>query len=410
MLGKGSILTVFGFILAFSSYQMNMSRNVLATSQNVIDQFLLTQVYQASASGMNIAINRVWSTNSTSDTFLVTFPPCSCLARISPVNSDTVRIRVKAWGYRYDEELNARYRYSDSIDAVFANNVPISKYFWFTDDEQGVYWITGDSVWGPVHTNGVINTSGSPVFHNKVTAGMGISPDPTASTAQFLGGWEIGIMNSIPTDLSNITDAANTGNAGQPVNTRCIYNTEVTFDFQADGSVYRTVQGTPTDTVMFSSIAPTNAVYSTADIHVKGVFNGRATLLTTGNIWIDDDLVYSDNPLTNPNSNDLLGLVATNNIYVTDNAPNQTDVNLQACVMAVNGSFKAQNYGSRPLSGHLNVTGSIVQKLRGAVGTFSGGIIQTGFQKRYRFDSRLSTISPPNYPFLKSLSLISWWE
>jgi hypothetical protein len=157
-------------------------------------------------------------------------------------------------------------------------------------------------------------------------------------------------------------------------------------------------------------MAPEGAVYSTADIRVKGVFNGEVTFLSNTNIWIDDDLVYADDPHSNPDSDDILGLVSMNNVYVTENAANNDHIHIQACIMATNGSFTAENYGSRPVSGYLNMTGSIVQKERGAVGTFSGGSIITGFSKRYQFDSRLHNLSPPNYPYIKSLRLIAWWE
>ena len=210
--------------------------------------------------------------------------------------------------------------------------------------------------------------------------------------------------------MSYIINAANAGNGAAPMNTKCNYDTPVSFDFQADGSIIRTVQGNPPDTVLISNIAPTEAIYSTADITVKGTFNGQLTIYSATNIWIDDDLVYADDPLSNPNSDDILGLVANNNIYVTENAANNNDIHIQACIMAKDGSFTAQNYDTRPVSGTLYMTGSIVQNKRGPVGTFSGGGIISGFHKRYRFDSRLSVQSPPNYPYIKSLSLVSWWE
>ncbi len=410
MLGKGALLTIFGFILAFSSYQVRLSNNVLAASDNFNDQFVSTMIHQTTLSSMNLAVNKVWAQNVDSDTFMVLANHCSCRAEISQVGQDTVKVKVKSWGNIYDEEYDAIVTRSDSVTAFFSNNMPISKYFWFTDEEQGVYWITGDSVWGPVHTNGVINTSGSPVFFGKVTAHLGISPDPLSSSAHFYGGWEIGILNNIPTDMSYIINAANAGNGAAPMNTKCNYDTPVSFDFQADGSVIRTVQGNPPDTVLTSSIAPTEAIYSTADITVKGTFNGQLTIYSATNIWIDDDLVYADDPLSNPNSDDILGLVANNNIYVTENATNNNDIHIQACIMAKDGSFTAQNYDTRPVSGTLYMTGSIVQNKRGPVGTFSGGGIISGFYKRYRFDSRLSVQSPPNYPYIKSLSLVSWWE
>lgn len=410
MLGKGALLTVFGFILAFSNFQVNMSRNVMSTSDNFNNEYMEVLIHQTSMSVMNLAVNKIWDQHVNSETFRVVANSCSSLSEISPIGPDTVRVKVKSWGYLFDQEMNSEKLYADSIIAYFSNNMPISQYFWFTTDENGVYWVTGDSIWGPVHTNGTLITSGSPTFFSKVTAKLGMSPCPPAGSANFYGGWEIGVSNDIPTDMSHLFNAANMGNGGAPVNTYCLYDLPVTFDFQPDGSVIRTVQGNPTDTVMVASIAPTGAIYSTAEVRVKGTFKGQTTIMTTTNMWIDDDLVYADNPLINPNSGDLLGLVATNNIYVTDNAANNSDVYIQACVMAITGSFTAQNYSTRPVAGKLNMTGSIVQKKRGAVGTFNYSGIMTGFSKRYRFDSRLSNISPPNYPFVKSLSLVSWWE
>ena len=102
--------------------------------------------------------------------FWVILNKCSCYTEISPLGLDSIEVRVRSWSYLYDQQLQTRYKLQDSIRAIFTNNTPISKYFWFTDDEQGIYWITGDSVWGPIHTNGVIKINGSPVFMDKVTA------------------------------------------------------------------------------------------------------------------------------------------------------------------------------------------------------------------------------------------------
>jgi hypothetical protein len=291
--------------------------------------------------------------------------------------------------------------------------MPVSRYFWFTNEEGTIYWITGDTVWGPLHTNTTILTSGSPVFYGKVTAYKGINPNPMTKSnkAKFYGGWEVGVNNAVPSDVSHLVNAADVGNGGAAVNTKSIYNKVTTFDFQADGSVIRTVQGDPPDTVSVAFIAPKGAVRSTENIRVKGEFNGAVSFYTTKSIYIDDNLVYADNPQINPYSDDILGLVANNNIYVTDNAANNSNCQIQACLMAINGKFGAENYSTRPVAGILDMTGSIVQNQRGAVGTFgSGGIINHGFSKRYRFDPRLSSLSPPNYPYIKSLRLVAWWE
>jgi len=413
MLGKGAILTVFGFILAFSMYQIRMSRNVMATADNFNTEYVETMIHETALSAMNFAINKVWQTKDTSDSFLFRANSCSSKVDIFTVGTDTTQIRVRTWGYLFDTELQDFRKEERDMSAYFSYNMPISKYFWFTDDEKGVFWITGDTVWGPMHTNKTIKTDGNPVFYGKVTANMGFSPDPTSAKnkADYFGGWETGIYNEIPTDMTPLVNAATIGNGGAAPNTKCIYNTEVTLDFQADGSIIRTVSGSPTDTVTLASIAPTGVIISSADVRVKGTFNGDATIYTQSNIWIDDDLVYADNPMINPHSDDLLGLVAKDYIYVTDNAANNSDVNVQAAMMSIERSFKAENYNSRPLAGVLNLTGSVCQYHRGPVGTFSFGVgIKTGFSKRYRFDPRFSFASPKNFPYLKSLRLVAWWE
>jgi hypothetical protein len=62
----------------------------------------------------------------------------------------------------------------------------------------------------------------------------------------------------------------------------------------------------------------------------------------------------------------------------------------------------------------LRVLGSIVQDERGAVGQFSGGNLQRGFWKRYRYDERLADPAnrPPFYPgfYLRNLAISNWWE
>ena len=413
MLGKGAILVVFGFILAFSMYQVRMSSNVMATSDNFNTEYVQTVVHETALSAMNFAINKVWQTNDTSGSFTVTANSCTSQVDISKIGADTTQIRVRTWGYLFDTELQEFRKEERDMSAYFSYNMPISKYFWFTDDEKGVFWITGDTVWGPVHTNKTIKTSGNPVFFGKVTANMGFSPDPTShkNQADYFGGWETGVYNEIPTDMTPLVHAATIGNAGAPINTKCFYDTEVTLDFKGDGSVIRTVSGNPPDTVLVTDIAPTGSIVSSADVRVKGTFNGDITIYTQSNIWIDDDLVYADNPQTNPNSDDLLGLVAKDYVYVTDNAANNSNVNIQAAMMSIERSFKAENYNSRPVGGFINLTGSVCQYHRGPVGTFSWGHgIMSGFNKRYMFDPRFSFASPKNFPYLKSLRLVSWWE
>lgn len=418
MLGRGAIIIVFSFVVAIAGYQVKLNKAVLATKDNFNFQYKKAQLHETSLSAMNIGINEVWANKTTNANFSMTAANCTSNVSIAPLGTDSIILKVNSWAYIYDADNMAQYgkpyKMQDSVIALFDSGMPISKYFWYTDDEKGVFWITGDTVWGPMHTNKIIKTKGSPVFFGKVTAYLGISPSPWTkkNKAQYLGGWEIGMEVDVPTDMTPLIAAANSGNGGAPTNTKSIYDTEVEFDFQPDGTVIRTVSGNPPEIVTVSDIAPTGAIYSTQDIHVKGSFNGQMTIYTEKDIWIDDDIKYADNPLTNPNSDDLLGLVAKNFINITDNAANSGDVTIQASMLAITGSYRAENYNTRSPGGTIYLTGSVAQSHRGPVGTFNWwGTLQSGFYKNYKYDDRLNLLAPPNFPTVtENLRLVEWWE
>lgn len=416
MTGKGAIIIVLGFVLAFSNYQVKLNQAVISSADNFNLYYTRTLVHEEALSAMNMAINKVWADNTVDATYTTIANHCTSNVQIYESGLDTVIVKVNTWNYLFTEDYfvrnNSRFKVQDSVFAFFSYNMPISRYFWFTNYEGNVYWTTSDTVWGPVHTNHVIRTSGYPTFFGKVTAYQGIYPNPNYyySHARFYGGWEIGVRVDIPTDMSHLLDAANMGNGSAPVNTKCLYNQQTTFEFLSNGNAIRQVGSDPPDTVTVADIAPTGVIYSTRDVRVKGQLNGRLTIYSADDIWIDDDVVYFDDPITNPASTDFLGLVANDKVIITDNAANNDNVNIQACIMAVNGSFVAQNYSSRPPAGYLRVTGSIAQKTRGPVGTFNWWGISSGFSKRYRFDTRCASETPPSYPYVRALSLVSWWE
>lgn len=423
MFGKGALIFVAGFGILFSIYQMNLSKVALRASDNFNFHYMKALVHEASTSSMNLAINQVWADNEDSTTYTIFMDPCTTDVLIYPSGSDTIIVKVVSRSRAYDEVYFAEHGVSiqiiDSTLAYFTQSSSIAEYFWFTGTDIGVTWNTGDTVRGPIHNNQVLRTNGSPVFYGKVTARLGISPNPAKKgggpKAKFYGGWEIGLDIELPTDMSALESAiinANgglPGDGGSPYNDKCLYDSELELKFLNDGTVIRTVNGT-TDTVAVSDIAPTGVLGCSEDIHVSGVLNGEVTIYSEGDIWIDDDITYADNPIGNPNSDDLLGLIASENVWITDNPANSNDINIHGSVFA-GESFKAQNHNGRGISGTLNLIGSIAQATPGPVGQsgFGGGMAH-GFSKNYYYDPRLQTKSPPYFPGLGELKLVSWWE
>lgn len=162
-------------------------------------------------------------------------------------------------------------------------------------------------------------------------------------------------------------------------------------------------------------------IYVDGKVAISGVLRGRVTLAATQDIIYVDDLTYATNPGAGT-CNDILGLFAGNNIVVSDNtinAPvrprgpatgnyltydNSSDEFLHAVALALN-IFTVENYNSGATNteaceatswgrGCLYLTGGIIQKQRGAVGTTAG----TGNLKRYSYDQCAYSNPPPYFP------------
>lgn len=418
MFGKGALIWVAGFAMIFSLYSQKLNRLAVTAGDNFNEHYMSTLNHESAMSAMNMAVNDVWANDTDSADMAIYAPPCTSLVTIRPIGLDTIVVRVRSRTQYFDDEYYATdsstVTLEDSMFAYFSYSTPVSRYFWYTNSDAGVYWITGDTVWGPIHCNHVLRTNGNPVFYGKVTARLGISPNPggRGNRADFYGGWEVGVDAALPTDMSPLITAANTGNGGAPTNTKCVYDQPLELEFLANGDVIRSVGGGAPDTVTITTIAPTGVIYCSDEIRVKGVLNGQLSVYSDDDIFIDDDLTYAVNPITDPTSDDIMGLISGNgDVIMTDNAPNNSDIDLHATVICPNGSFYAENYNTRPIAGVLSLVGSIAQGERGPVGTFGwGSSINHGFSKRYYYDERLQSMSAPYFPYVRVLRLVTWWE
>ncbi|MDE3126737.1 MAG: hypothetical protein KGL38_01960 [Gemmatimonadota bacterium] len=164
-------------------------------------------------------------------------------------------------------------------------------------------------------------------------------------------------------------------------------------------------------------------VYVAGTTGVSGTVRGRTTLYAhSGDIVLLDDVRYAHDPSLNT-CDDVLGLIADNDAVVADNGINTPqnvnpggstiwrslddtqDMYLQAVTMALNTSFRVQNFQYGPTSalycqgapigrGCLYVTGGIIQVVRGPVGTSTG----SGFSKQYGYDACAGSYPPPYFP------------
>lgn len=157
------------------------------------------------------------------------------------------------------------------------------------------------------------------------------------------------------------------------------------------------------------------------NVYIEGTLQGRVTVAAENSIVVTGDLLLANGP----NGQDILGLVAGNNIevmhpwvqqctqfnrngtcknYTYTDSPSQTGgyphkatsgkLQIYASIQTLQHSFWVQNYNQGSAQGTLYVYGSIAQRYRGIVGTTAG----TGYIKSYNYDPRLVTQAPPYFP------------
>jgi len=249
---------------------------------------------------------------------------------------------------------------------------------------------------------------------------------------------DLQIPPATPTGIKfngDITVSFNHGTATNNYDLR-IYdgeNTRYTIKWKASGAPYATVKKETKDIwdnswsksyevdTLFNGV-----ICSTGNITINGnstylsKYYGNYTLYSEDNIYIKDRLIpydtytnyftnqetqYSGVALDNNTINNIknyvlanekssLNLVASNNVEVREtNRRKPENMKIFASIYAFNGSFTVEDYDSDGSAGQLFTFGSIMQNVRGAVGTFdsSSGQTVSGYYKTYVYDPRLTT-------------------
>ena len=428
--GKALLLVVMGFSLIMMVTDKDMNFSSTRTVDNMANYYLDMNAHNIAVSGANMGANQIFLD-----------PAWTAGLHDIPFDDGTIDVSVDI----LDATKNIRRitsigTYKDISDTVLVTLQPskFSKFAYYSVSEGGtIYWTTGDTVWGPIHTQDYLNVSGSPVFMGKTTSLLGLKSENgywkysgygwhrtkvwvSTDTPQFVGGFESGVDKPLPS--ASVTDVQADALSGG-------YNftghDTVYVTFKDDSISYKySYNSTPT-TVLGSSLAPNGVIFATdATLRLQGTVSGRYTvgassvtttsgwhtITTGGNVYLDNDLVYKTNPQTNPNSTDMLGIVSERNVLITNNTANNSDINIDASIFCQDGGFGAEDYSTRPPSGNINLLGGIQQNVRQAVGTFDSSGITTGFNKRYKYDDRLLYSSPPSYPNTGSFEIVSWYE
>ncbi len=432
--GKAALFLVIGFSLIFMVIGRNISNVSVRAYDNAMNYHQRTNAHSIALAGANIAASKVFFDNSWNDGY--DDIPYNGGKYSVNVNKtlDVVKITsVGSYGDGSNEEIH-------TVEIKLQPS-SFSRYGYFSDKEKigssTIWWTSKDTVWGPFHTNDKISISGDPVFMGKASSYLGIY-ERSGSDPEFNGGYS---RSSEPMPLPD--DGVDLiGDAASDDGLRFDGQDTVILDFRGDSLNFRYGANQPDTTLFLPAASPNGAIFGgAATIRMKGTIDGRYTVAASqeivtstsgywkwnrrkreyvwketttttiqgGKIYLDDDVVYKDNPQDGP-SDDILGIVAENEIFITDNAVNAHDINIHAAMFSQEKGFGSENYSSRPASGFINLLGGITQDSRMAVGTFSGSTITHGFSKRYRYDNRLMVMSPPFFPGTGNFEVVSWFE
>jgi hypothetical protein len=417
--GKASLILVIGFSIILGYVAMNVGNVSTMAVSNMSMYSAMTASHNIALAGANARLAAFYQDTSDYSTISKTFTGStftgSYSAGIEIVSASRLRMRCVSVYPVGAASLR------DTVEVFFDRNKQNSftLFAWMTDFEGNVFWITKDTVWGRVHSNGNLHINGSPVFMQKATTSKGFDPPKVGSgtnKAIFKDGYETGIAEvNFPNDLSELVTASVGG--GRRYTTDIYVTLSPGTSANNDGKAYIRNGNLPTspiiDSVALSDPGFNGVILGTQKVNVEGTLDGRLTISSGANMYIHNDVLYERNPRVT-SSDDLLGLVSETNVIVKNNAANNSNCEIHASIFTRTGSFTAEDYNSRPVSGEMRVLGSIVQKTRGAIGQFSGSTITSGFSKRYRYDDRLSDTScrPPFYPgyYATTFAITNWWE
>lgn len=412
MAGKATFLTIIGFTLLFMIAIKNFGNISTNAVGNMVEYYSEMIAHNISVSGANVAANLIFVDPTWDDGFID-----------NDFFQGSVNVSVQVVdAYKNIRKITSVGTYHGVTSTVIVTLSPskFSKFAYYSVSEGSDIWWNGtDTVWGPFHTQDNLRAANHPVFYGKASSLKSLiyyNNNKNANKPYFLGGYETGVSLPMPTgSVDNLVLAAEDVGGLNFTGKDTVY-----MYFVNDSLKYKYSYKTSYTTVYLPDAASNGMIFAqNAVVRLKGTVKGQYTVgcnsTTTstgkGTIWLDDNIVYNKDPRQYPNSTDMLGICAENNVWITKNTANNSSINIHASIFAEKGGFGAQDYDTRPPSGSINLLGGIIHKTRAAVGQFgSGGTIINGFSKRYKYDDRFMLASPPYFPGTGGFEIVSWLE
>ena len=185
-MGKASIIYVLGlsFIVSYGILNIN------AAGTDAVDNFTTyygrTLAHEIASSGANIGCSDVFDNPTYMTPYNdVTFKGGALDVTFAVAGNSKHVISIGSIVIGHQTIY-------DTVTVELRNNT-MAQYAWFSNFEankggQPTSWSTGDSAFGPIHTNDKFNINGAPVFMKKATAWK--SAVPAKNSALWAGGYQ----------------------------------------------------------------------------------------------------------------------------------------------------------------------------------------------------------------------------
>ena len=301
-----------------------------------------------------------------------------------------------------------------------------SRFQWFVERGGWKWFRTGEVFEGPVHVNGSLQIDGDPWFGGRVTVGGNVITEKQGSNPTFVEGYELNVEEmSLPTPEEMealVKSAALNGGLYAPLLTAKDSFYTVEFGKPTPGEVTYTGVTRKKNGAMKTVSGPfirnlsagfNGSAWFEGTVAVEGVLDGQVTLCATGDIQIWDDVLYYDSSPgngPNPGCDDVLGLIALNDIIVSYTVPNRNDCEIHGVMMALEKEIAAEDYMHYQPRGDIIIYGGLVADYSIHLGQFDNGVCVSGYERDYRYDPRLFSMPPPFFPYTGRYIVYSWEE
>ncbi|MFQ6114021.1 MAG: hypothetical protein ACE5NG_08005 [bacterium] len=384
-MGKALLIIIVGFSTIFSGMMYNITSNQQRSSQAILTQYEKWIARNAIESVTNVANSKLYQNPDWQAGISGSFNGASYTVNVTDVTGDSTTNAKK-------DSITTIVTYENQSDTTITILVqPAYSYYYFflNNWPLPLEYDTGDTVIGPIHSNTKIRISNSPVFLGKVSSAENTYQGVSNPSPEFYGGAEFGTatIDFSSVILAPLTIVGMSGGDHYPNEIWLEFN-GTTYDVYSDP--YITLQSTHNITD-FNRIIMTDAG-SKQDIHVRGTVDGQITILSDRNILIEDDIVCTTDPSSDPSSEDLIGLIAGHRVILVDNVANNSDLVIHAAIVARHDQIQVENPGGAS-RGTLTIVGSIVENHYVSLGTSLSDYVLN-----HIYDSRLIDKTPPYFP------------